>query len=87
MTDGPSRPGGSWALQGCLFGAVGLFALLLIVMVVLAYLQMRENTAEPAAPSPADVGMVILPAEDLYSHLTWEGFSLPDPFPPYSWHA
>ena len=36
--------GGSRAVQGCLIGAVLLFALLLVVLIVLAYGRFRENT-------------------------------------------
>src|SRR5690606_29772937 len=41
----PARtPGTSWALQGCLFGAVALFVGLLLLMIFLAYRRFRENT-------------------------------------------
>lgn len=46
---------GSRVVQGCLFGAVFAFVLLLAVMLVLAYLRFREFTAPdgPASqPSP-----------------------------------
>jgi hypothetical protein len=43
----PTSTGGSKAVQGCLFGAVALFAVLLIVMLILAYQQFREHTGEP----------------------------------------
>lgn len=46
-------PGGSRILQGCLFGAVALFVILLVVMVVLAYVRFREETANPPQFSPA----------------------------------
>ena len=54
--------GSSRILQGCLFGAVGLFGVLLVVMIVLAYLrfqdmtQTRSTTGSPqveAPPTPA----------------------------------
>jgi hypothetical protein len=48
----PTRPGGSWALQGCLFGSVALFVILLIVLVVLAYGRFREHTAQPPPDAP-----------------------------------
>jgi hypothetical protein len=50
----PTRERGSWAVQGCLFGSVGLFAILLVVLVVLAYQRFREETGRtttPAAPT------------------------------------
>jgi hypothetical protein len=46
----PTRPGGSWAVQGCLFGAVALFAILLLVMIFLAYQRFREQTSAPTGP-------------------------------------
>jgi hypothetical protein len=48
--DKPTRPGGSWAVQGCLFGAVALFAVLLLVMIFLAYQRFREETSTPRSP-------------------------------------
>jgi hypothetical protein len=50
--DQPTRPGGSWALQGCLFGSVALFVILLIVLVVLAYGRFREHTGQPSLDAP-----------------------------------
>lgn len=45
MSKDPARtPGTSWALQGCLFGAVALFVGLLLLMIFLAYRRFRENT-------------------------------------------
>jgi hypothetical protein len=50
---GADRPGGSWAVQGCLFGSVALFVVLLATMIVLAYSRFRAATAPPpAAPVP-----------------------------------
>ncbi len=46
----PSRPGGSWVVQGCLFGAVALFVGLLLVMIVLAYLRFRERPTTSPVP-------------------------------------
>ena len=46
MTEERSREGSSCFLQGCLFGAVGLFAVLLLVMLFLAFARFRENTIE-----------------------------------------
>ena len=43
------RTGGSRAVQGCLVGAVLLFVLLLVAMIVLGYQQFRENTGEPVS--------------------------------------
>lgn len=51
----PTRPGGSWVLQGCLFGAVGLFVILLGTMIFLAYARFRAQTAPPATPEPEPV--------------------------------
>ena len=51
MTD-PSPTGGSRAVQGCLLGAVALFALLLIVMIILAYQRFREETSEAVTSPP-----------------------------------
>lgn len=47
------QTGSSWALQGCLFGAVALFVLLLLLMVFLAYQRFRENTEVGTVPAPA----------------------------------
>jgi hypothetical protein len=47
----PIRPRTSWALQGCLFGAVALFVVLLIAILYLAYQRFREGTA-PRGPAP-----------------------------------
>jgi len=46
LTD-PNRVEGSRAVQGCLFGAVALFVILLVVMVFLAYQRFREETSTP----------------------------------------
>ncbi|MEX2582914.1 MAG: hypothetical protein WD766_06560 [Gemmatimonadota bacterium] len=52
MSKDPTRTsGGSWALQGCLFGAVGLFVVLLLVMIFLAYRRFQENT-QTTEPTP-----------------------------------
>jgi hypothetical protein len=59
--------GGSWAVHGCLFGAVALFAILLIVMVVLAYNRFRAETA------PADAPVSNVEAPD-----RWVGFNVPE---------
>jgi hypothetical protein len=61
------NPAGSRAVQGCLFGAVGLFVLLLVIMILLAYQRFREETgitgwivapevANPVAPLPQETG-------------------------------
>jgi hypothetical protein len=51
-TDPVRTSGGSWVLQGCLFGAVALFVVLLLVMIFLAYGQFQENTqVEEVAPA------------------------------------
>jgi len=56
MSHQPERiEGGSWAVQGCLFGAVALFAILLLVMIVLAYNRFREETASPDPPTTSMV--------------------------------
>jgi hypothetical protein len=56
MSHQPERiDGGSWAVQGCLFGAVALFAILLLVMIVLAYNRFREETASPDPPATSMV--------------------------------
>ncbi len=48
----PTRVGSSWALQGCLFGSVALFVILLIVMIFLAAQRFREETGgDPASPA------------------------------------
>lgn len=57
-----TRPGGSWAVQGCLFGSVALFAILLVVLVFLAYTRFREQTQQPPPPPPTS-GIEILDAE------------------------
>lgn len=45
MTTGQIQRGGSsCALQGCLFGSVALFVVLLIFLLILGYQQFRENT-------------------------------------------
>jgi hypothetical protein len=53
VSNDPARTSGtSWALQGCLFGAVALFVFLLLLMIFLAYRRFRENTViEEAAPA------------------------------------
>jgi hypothetical protein len=53
VSNDPARASGtSWALQGCLFGAVALFVFLLLLMIFLAYRRFRENTAiEEATPA------------------------------------
>ena len=48
----PTPTSGSRAVQGCLFGAVGLFALLLIIMLLLAYQRFREETGRDTPPAP-----------------------------------
>jgi hypothetical protein len=58
MIEEQPRPGGSWALQGCLFGAVGLFIVLLIVMLFLAFSRFREHTADPAPSSARDYRLI-----------------------------
>lgn len=59
MESEPIQPAGaSRALQGCLFGAVLLFVILLVVMLVLAYTRMREMTAPDAAPVPSIQALV-----------------------------
>jgi len=42
-----NRVEGSRAVQGCLFGAVALFVILLVVMLFLAYQRFREQTSTP----------------------------------------
>jgi hypothetical protein len=56
MSDTPNRAGSSRALQGCLFGAVALFVVMLIGMLYLGYVQFQNNTdpaQNPNAPAPA----------------------------------
>lgn len=56
LKQGPTRPGGTIALQGCLFGSVALFVVMLLLLLVLAYRRFREHTADPApieSPTPA----------------------------------
>ncbi|MEX2572470.1 MAG: hypothetical protein WD737_14315 [Gemmatimonadota bacterium] len=61
MSTEPSRTsGGSWALQGCLIGAVALFAVLLVVLLFLAYRQFRANTQPPLDVNETSVGWVDL---------------------------
>lgn len=48
--------GGSCALQGCLFGAVALFVVMLIGMLYLAFVRFQENTQ----PAPTEVSFVII---------------------------
>ena len=55
--------GGSRAVQGCLFGAVALFAVLLVVMLLLAYQRFREHTGEPTT-TPTTTGLLFDPAEE-----------------------
>ncbi len=50
-----TEPGSSRILQGCLFGAVGLFVILLVLMIALAYVRFREGTANPPQPPPAAI--------------------------------
>jgi hypothetical protein len=51
MSTEPVRSGGgSWAVHGCLFGSVALFAILLIFMIILAYNRFRAGTAPAEAP-------------------------------------
>ena len=43
-------------IQGCLFGAVGLFVLLLVTMLVLAAIRFAQRpSGEPAPPPPPGV--------------------------------
>ncbi len=57
-TRGPEQAGSSCGVNGCLYGAVGLFALLLIGMLVLAVVRF-SNPPEPrlGPQSPAPVGI------------------------------
>jgi hypothetical protein len=58
MSDQPERiEGGSWAVQGCLIGAVALFAILLLVMIVLAYNRFREETGGGGPPATTSMVM------------------------------
>jgi hypothetical protein len=51
MTSEPAQPQrSSIALQGCLYGAVGLFVILLIALLFLAYTRFREQVLSAAPP-------------------------------------
>ena len=63
MAEDRTRQGSSCFLQGCLFGAVGLFAVLLLVMLFLAFARFRDNTANSDAVG--DVGAAQSPAMPL----------------------
>jgi len=67
MSHEPIRTGGgSWAVQGCLFGAVALFVVLLLTMIFLAYGRFRDHTAAPETPTswitPASPASPVAPA-------------------------
>lgn len=59
MPEEQTHQGSSCFLQGCLFGAVGLFAVLLLVMLFLAFARFRENTG--GSDDVGDVGVVASP--------------------------
>lgn len=51
--------GSSRVLQGCLFGSVFLFVILLVSMLILGYARFREATSDDATPPPgAPIGMI-----------------------------
>ena len=58
--------GSSRILQGCLFGSVFLFIVLLAAMLILGYIRFREATSDDAAPPTAPpigwIEEVVLPA-------------------------
>ena len=45
--------GSSRILQGCLFGSVFLFVVLLAAMLILGYIRFREATSDDAVPPAA----------------------------------
>lgn len=65
MTEDQPRQGSSCFLQGCLFGAVGLFVVLLLVMLFLAFARFREHTIDGGDGS--EVGFEASPAIPLTS--------------------
>lgn len=53
----PVPTGSSRAVTGCLFGAVGIFVVLLLVMIFLAYARFREATSnDPVDAGPTGIG-------------------------------
>lgn len=61
--------GSSKVLQGCLYGAVVLFVLLLGAMIVLAYLRFREFTGQDAPVTPVTWVQPALPAGESWKRV------------------
>jgi hypothetical protein len=74
--NGTSAVGSSWPLQGCLFGAVALFVVLLLTMIYFGYQQFREHTEPTPTVSLGRPGAVpLLPASNPVTALLFNGWT------------
>ena len=55
-----NRRGGITPAEGCMFGAVGLFVILLLAILYIAF--MRFRSPPPPTPVPAPAAAVVAPA-------------------------